>query len=195
MSAAGSGKGVSSASTCGSTWPCGQTSGLSATRAYSVRAIPRTSGIGEKNRSGCIIVAVQVLESRAAGRSPCVAASLRGAAVGHEAITDAAYRQEVTRRGRIILDVAPQTHDEVVDGARVGVFVHTPHVLENGFAGDRPPAVLHEVAEQACLHGRQCEAIVTAGQLERVEVDHAVREAEAVRRCPGGGGLRAQLPH
>ena len=55
----------------------------------------------------------------------------------HEPVADAAHGQQVPRLRRLLLDVAPQPDDEVVDGARVGVLVHAPDVLEHRLARHR----------------------------------------------------------
>ena len=58
----------------------------------------------------------------------CVAAS----GVGEEAVADAADGGEVGGVGGVVLDVAAEADDEVVDGAGVGVGVEAPDLLEDG---------------------------------------------------------------
>jgi hypothetical protein len=55
-----------------------------------------------------------------------------------ESVADAANRQQVTRRASAILEIPPQPDDEVVDGARIGVLVQSPDVLEDLARVTRP---------------------------------------------------------
>ncbi len=41
----------------------------------------------------------------------------------HKAITHASHSKQMPRIGRIIFDIAPQPHHEIIDGTRVGIFV------------------------------------------------------------------------
>ena len=51
-----------------------------------------------------------------------------------KAIADAADCQQVLGFGWLCFDVLPETHDEVVDGARVRVFTQSPDIFEHRFA-------------------------------------------------------------
>src|ERR1700730_7122511 len=68
--------------------------------------------------------------------------------VGHETVSDAPDRLKVTRARGIVLDVAPRTHDEVVDRARIGVVAQAPHLFEDRFARHRTTLTLHEITKQ-----------------------------------------------
>ena len=54
-----------------------------------------------------------------------------GSGVGEEAVADAADGGEVLGVGGVVLDVAAEADDEVVDGAGVGVGVDAPDLLED----------------------------------------------------------------
>ena len=97
--------------------------------------------------------------------------------LGDELVADAAHGQQVLRRPRLLLDVAPQPDDEVVDRARVGVFAHAPHVLEHRLARDGLAFVRDQVAQQVGLHQRQRQRALADAQLQRVEVDRLAGEA------------------
>ena len=81
------------------------------------------------------------------------------------------------RLRRILFQVAPQAHDEVVDRARVGVFVQVPHVFEDRLSRHRLAGVLHEVLQQIAFHLRQVILLVADVQLERFEIELLAREA------------------
>src|ERR1700693_1455070 len=71
---------------------------------------------------------------------------------GYEAVAYAADSQQVPRTGRIVLDVAAQAHDEIVDGTRVRVFVQTPDFLEDRLARYHAPLIPDEMAKQLRFH-------------------------------------------
>ena len=48
-----------------------------------------------------------------------------------EPVADASHGEQVLRTLRIILNVAAQAHDEIIDGASVGIFPQAPDFLEN----------------------------------------------------------------
>src|SRR5579872_558625 len=56
--------------------------------------------------------------------------------VRKEAIADAADGLQVLRGGRIFFEVTAQAHDEVVDGAGVGIFAHMPDLIQQFLAGN-----------------------------------------------------------
>ena len=80
------------------------------------------------------------------------------------------------RLRRIRFQIAPQAHDEVVDRARVGVFVEIPDILENRLARHRLAGVLHQVLQQIAFHLRQLILLVADVQLERFEIELLPRE-------------------
>src|ERR1017187_5444332 len=60
------------------------------------------------------------------------AGSEAGSRVGEEAVADAADGEQVLWVGGVVLDIAAEADDEVVDGAGVSVFADVPHLLEDG---------------------------------------------------------------
>ena len=85
--------------------------------------------------------------------------------------------------GGIVLDVAAEADDEVVDGSGVGVFADVPDLFEEGFAGDDLAGTIGKVAEEVGLHDGEVSGAVRGDQLEGVEADGAVVEGVGV----GGG--------
>jgi hypothetical protein len=117
--------------------------------------------------------------------------------VSHKTIADATDCDEVVGAGRVVLDVAAEANDEVVDGAGVGIFVDTPDSFEDVFAGDDLAFVIGEVAEEIGLHDCQVGSAVGGDELEGVEADGAVVKgvggrlvaARGFRFGFGGGAL------
>src|ERR1700755_273040 len=95
-----------------------------------------------------------------------------------KAIADTAYGLEKDRIGGIDLDIAAQAHDEVVDGARVRVFAHAPHLLEQFLARDAASLMTHKITEQVGLHDGETDAAAIDAEFERGEVDGAAGEGE-----------------
>ena len=58
-------------------------------------------------------------------------------AVGRSGSRRRARSAETSARAGAVLDVPPQPHDEVVDGAGVDAFVQPPHLLQDRAPGDR----------------------------------------------------------
>src|ERR1044071_3019288 len=86
---------------------------------------------------------------------------------GDEAVADAADGEEVARARGLVLDVLAQTHDEVVDGARVGVVPQAPDLFEQGLARDDLARAADEGAQQVGLHQREAPRAVPRAQLTR----------------------------
>src|ERR1700736_1288476 len=80
--------------------------------------------------------------------------------------------------GRLVLEITPQAHDEIVDRARVGVLPYTPDLLEDHLARHGPAFVLDEKTEQRCLHQGERHGLVTYLDLELLEVDRPLAERE-----------------
>src|ERR1700727_3642249 len=72
---------------------------------------------------------------------------------------------------RIVLDVAPQSHDKIIDSAGVGILVQSPYFLENLFTGDDVAVVAYQVTQQLRFHQRQMNGMAPGAQLKRSEVD------------------------
>jgi hypothetical protein len=54
-------------------------------------------------------------------------------------------------------NVPAEAHDKIVDRARVCIFVEIPDILEDGFAGYGPAAILDQIAQKFSLHQGQLE--------------------------------------
>src|ERR1700743_1605254 len=75
-------------------------------------------------------------------------------------ISQAAYCKQMFWLGGIFLNIAAQTHDEVIDRARVGIFFQVPDPVQYFFAGDGTPAVANEITKQIGFHQRKLEYLV-----------------------------------
>src|SRR6202012_4057021 len=78
--------------------------------------------------------------------------ALRFAALGFEAVADAAHGFEKDGIRRIIRDVAAQAHDEIVDSSRVCVLTHAPHLFQELLAWNVAPLVPYQIAQQLGFH-------------------------------------------
>ena len=111
--------------------------------------------------------------------------------MGEEAVADAADGGEVAGVGGVVLDVAAEADDEVVDGAGVGVFVDAPDVFEDLLAGDDLAVAVGEVAEEVGFHNGEVGGAVGGDEFEGGEVDGAAVEEVEVG---GGFGEKKQIP-
>src|SRR5579862_2233262 len=93
-----------------------------------------------------------------------------------ELVAEATNGEEITRLGGLGFDVAAEAHNEVVNGAGVGVFEEVPDILKNGFAGDGFAAIADEVAEKFAFHERQLKDLVAAAELQLLEVHGLIAE-------------------
>ena len=91
-------------------------------------------------------------------------------------------------------DVAAQAHDEIVDGARVGVFVQAPDVFEDGFARNGAAVVPNQVAQQLGFHQSELDGVVLGAQFKVAEVDGLAVEGKARRRAARWSSTPAFLP-
>src|SRR5262244_804631 len=55
---------------------------------------------------------------------------LLGSRFRYESISDSSHGQQMLGMPRVILDVAAQPHDEIIDRARVGILVQSPYLLQ-----------------------------------------------------------------
>src|ERR1043166_433008 len=79
---------------------------------------------------------------------------------------------------RIILDIPPQPHYEIVDGARIRVLVQTPDFFQNLLARDDLPIVAHQMTQQFRLHQRETNCAVLRAQFESAKIDRPAREGK-----------------
>jgi len=87
------------------------------------------------------------------------------------------------------LNVAAEAHYEVVNGARVRIFMEIPNVLQDSFARNWPAAIAYEVAQKLCFHERELEHLAAAAQLKVGEIYGPIIEMENVGRFLFRNGL------
>ena len=98
--------------------------------------------------------------------------------------------------GGVVLDVAAEADDEVVNGSGVGVLADAPDVFEDLLAGDDLAGAEGEVAEEIGLHDGEAGGAVRGDELEGVEADGAAVKGVGVGGgWFGGGDGRRGLPH
>src|SRR5262249_32284168 len=74
---------------------------------------------------------------------------------GYETVAYSAPRQQMPGALRIVFDVPPQPHDEVVDGPRIGVFMQTPDLFQHAPARDGLAFEADQVAQEVRFHQSQ----------------------------------------
>src|SRR5579883_984368 len=135
-------------------------SGCSRRRTASA-SMPMPIRSSDRNRSrACAFVRV----TRSPRQTPysIVAAGISNSGADHpllrlrqKPVPNAADREQVPRIGRVVFDIAPQADDEVVDSARVGIFLEVPDLFENRLARDHAPGAANQVPQQFRLHQRE----------------------------------------
>ncbi len=103
----------------------------------------------------------------------------------HEAVSDAAHCHQMAGMRGIVFDITPQAHDEVVDGARVGVFAQAPHFLQHALAGDGFAFVIDQKAQDAGFHQRERIDLAAGMHFQKIEVNGLLAECEGVFRGLG----------
>src|SRR5258706_11424532 len=98
--------------------------------------------------------------------------------IGDEFVADPPDRQEVAWIRGIRFNIAPQTYDEVVNRASIGVFVQIPYLLQNGFTRNRVADVRDQEAQQIGFHQRQLKTLVAHVQTQMLEIHELVTEPE-----------------
>src|ERR1700728_3347868 len=95
--------------------------------------------------------------------------------------------------GGVFFDVAAEADDEVVDGARVGVFMQAPDVFEDGLARDGAAFAANQVAQQLGFHERELDRGVVDAKFQRSEIYRLAVERKyfgiAGSVCAGGVGV------
>lgn len=99
-----------------------------------------------------------------------------GLRCGEEAIADPPDGNEVDGVGGVVLDVASEADDEVIDGAGVRILVDTPDLFEDVLAGDDLTFVFGKVAEEVGFHEGEVGDAVGGDKFEGVKADGAVVE-------------------
>src|SRR5271165_3756030 len=96
--------------------------------------------------------------------------------LGEKSVADSSHGQKMLRLRRVLLNIFTQAHDEVIDGAGVGVFVQAPDILENRLARHDAAVVADEMPKQLRFHQRQAKDLAVRSQFQRAEVDLLVVE-------------------
>ena len=94
----------------------------------------------------------------------------------------------------IVFDITPETHDEIIDGARIGVFVQAPHFIEHALAGNRLSFVLDQIFQDIQFHQCERKHLVAHAQFERGEIDGLAAEFERSGGFDRWGGRVADRP-
>ena len=97
--------------------------------------------------------------------------------------------------GGIVLDVAAQTYDEIINGPGISVFVQSPDFLEDRFAGNHSSLVADEVPEEFRFHQGELDGVVVHTQLQFAEVDGPAVKRERVVFGGLGGTRGRALAH
>src|SRR5436305_2491673 len=100
----------------------------------------------------------------------------------------------MARPGGIVLDIGPEPHDEIVDGARVGVLVQAPHFLQHRLPRDRTALVPDEMPQEIRFHQGEREDLSAHSQLELVEVHRLFAKREGVAERARSGVERSAEP-
>jgi hypothetical protein len=74
------------------------------------------------------------------------------------------------------LDISPEPHHEIIDGPRIGIFVESPNILENGFARNGATLAANQMAEQFRFHQRHLDRAVTCANLQVCKIDRLTIE-------------------
>ena len=77
------------------------------------------------------------------------------------------------RLGRIIFNVAPQTHDKIIYRASISVFVQSPNLFQNCFARDNTAAVANQNTQQFRLHQSKLNCVPLDAQFKFGEINHS----------------------
>src|ERR1700733_6786381 len=86
-------------------------------------------------------------------------------------ISHPAHSQQMPRVRRIVLDIAPQSHYEIVDGPRVGIFMQSPHFFQYLLSRNNAAIIAYQMPQKFRLHQRQMNRASPGAQFERSEVD------------------------
>src|SRR5581483_8751192 len=74
----------------------------------------------------------------------------------------------------VILDISPQSHDEVVNRPSISVFLQTPHILEHRFPRDWFAFAVDQITKKVRLHQREWENLVSNSKLRKIKIERFV---------------------
>src|SRR5687767_6993669 len=89
----------------------------------------------------------------------------------HKPVANATGGENMAGRGRLVLDILAETCDEVIDRARVGVFVQVPDILENAATRHDLSLALDEIPQQIGFHQSKAVGPPSNVKLLRLEID------------------------
>src|ERR1700689_2836866 len=89
----------------------------------------------------------------------------------------------MTRLGGIVLDVAPQADDEIIDCAGIGVLPQIPHIFQNRFARNRPSILPYQMTQQLRFHQCELHGVSPGAQLESIKVQSLAVKREEILLC------------
>src|ERR1700733_2483498 len=104
----------------------------------------------------------------------------------------------MSRLRGIVLDVAPQADDEIIDRAGIGVLPQIPHIFQNRFARNRASILAYQMAQKLRFHQRKLDGISRCSEFQGIKVQSLAvkREEILLRRLWGilarGGGFLAR---
>ena len=84
-----------------------------------------------------------------------------------------------------LFDISAQTHDEIINGARVGIFVQVPDIFQDGFSRNGMADILDQIAKQLRFHQRELKGLAADLQSQILEIDDLIPEAKV------SGAIRA----
>src|SRR5579872_1017677 len=89
----------------------------------------------------------------------------------YEPISHATDSQQMFRLGRIVFNVTPQTHDEIIYRASVSVFMQSPDFFQNCFARNNSAAVANQMTQQFRFHQSKLDRVPLDSQFELAKID------------------------
>ena len=105
---------------------------------------------------------------------------------GQETIADAAHSLKKNRLSGIVFNVTAQANHEVVDGARIRIFVHSPDLFQQLLARDDAPLVQHQITKQVAFHQSEADVLGRSRKLKRSKMDGATGKREGGKRLNAG---------
>src|ERR1700757_647165 len=93
----------------------------------------------------------------------------------------------MARFGGFALDVPSEPHDEIINRARIRVFMKVPDILQDGFAGNGLATVSYQITQKLCFHQSKLKYLARAAELEICEINCPVVKLEHVRGLHGRG--------
>ena len=75
----------------------------------------------------------------------------------------------------VVLDISPQSHNEVVNGPGVGVFLEAPHFVEHGLPRYHFAIMIDQIAKKIRLHQRQMKDLTSDMKFQKIKIDGLIR--------------------